>query len=68
MKLVSLDLIRVCYRTDSNWILEFIRNRATRASRAVARIDCLLRWCLTGTPITNSLSDREQSPTFCFDY
>ncbi|GJN91484.1 hypothetical protein Rhopal_004507-T1 [Rhodotorula paludigena] len=34
-----------------------IRNRATKISRAVTRVDSLFRWALTGTPITNSLSD-----------
>ncbi|KAM0793370.1 hypothetical protein ACM66B_000825 [Microbotryomycetes sp. NB124-2] len=35
----------------------FIRNRATRMSRAVTQLDSLFRWCLTGTPILNSLGD-----------
>ncbi|ORY40897.1 SNF2 family N-terminal domain-domain-containing protein [Leucosporidium creatinivorum] len=34
-----------------------IRNRSTKISRAVAQLDSLFRWCLTGTPVTNSLSD-----------
>ncbi|KAL8286684.1 hypothetical protein RQP46_004212 [Phenoliferia psychrophenolica] len=34
-----------------------IRNRSTKISRSVSHIDALYRWCLTGTPITNSLSD-----------
>ncbi|GAA5965007.1 hypothetical protein JCM8115_005679 [Rhodotorula mucilaginosa] len=34
-----------------------IRNRQTKISRAVTRIDSLYRWALTGTPITNSLAD-----------
>lgn len=36
---------------------ESIRNRQTKISRAVTRIDSLYRWALTGTPITNSLAD-----------
>ncbi|GAA5899596.1 uncharacterized protein JCM6883_005269 [Sporobolomyces salmoneus] len=34
-----------------------IRNRGTKMSRAVAGVDALFRWCLTGTPVTNSLAD-----------
>ncbi|KAK0480890.1 SNF2 family N-terminal domain-containing protein [Armillaria novae-zelandiae] len=34
-----------------------VRNRRTRASRATTELRCLYRWCLTGTPIINSLSD-----------
>ncbi|SJL12855.1 uncharacterized protein ARMOST_16287 [Armillaria ostoyae] len=34
-----------------------VRNRRTRASRATTDLQCIYRWCLTGTPIINSLSD-----------
>ncbi|GAA5958411.1 hypothetical protein JCM3765_007868 [Sporobolomyces pararoseus] len=34
-----------------------VRNRQTKMSRAVAGVDALFRWCLTGTPVTNSLAD-----------
>lgn len=34
---------------------QFIRNRRTRASKAVAMLRAKYRWCLTGTPVTNSL-------------
>ncbi|KAI0669018.1 SNF2 family N-terminal domain-containing protein [Trametes maxima] len=36
---------------------QFIRNRGTRASKAVAMLRSKYRWCLTGTPITNTLAD-----------
>ncbi|TBU55696.1 SNF2 family N-terminal domain-containing protein [Dichomitus squalens] len=36
---------------------QFIRNRSTRCSRAVAMLRAKYRWCLTGTPITNTLAD-----------
>ncbi|KZT05039.1 uncharacterized protein LAESUDRAFT_656488 [Laetiporus sulphureus 93-53] len=36
---------------------QFIRNRATRSSQAVAMLRSRYRWCLTGTPITNTLAD-----------
>ncbi|CCL99823.1 uncharacterized protein FIBRA_01847 [Fibroporia radiculosa] len=36
---------------------QFIRNRATRSSVAVAMLRSKYRWCLTGTPITNTLAD-----------
>ena len=36
---------------------QVIRNRNTRVSRAFAHVDCVYRWCLTGTPLTNSTSD-----------
>jgi hypothetical protein len=29
--------------------------RGTRISQAVAKLDAEYRWCLTGTPVTNSL-------------
>jgi SNF2 family DNA or RNA helicase len=34
-----------------------IRNRATQASRAVADLDAIHRWVLTGTLINNGLDD-----------
>ncbi|KZT22721.1 hypothetical protein NEOLEDRAFT_625750 [Neolentinus lepideus HHB14362 ss-1] len=34
-----------------------IRNRRTRVSRAVTEMSAKYRWCLTGTPIINGLSD-----------
>ncbi|TFK39291.1 SNF2 family N-terminal domain-containing protein [Crucibulum laeve] len=34
-----------------------IRNRRTRTSRAAAELRSIYRWCLTGTPIINSLVD-----------
>ncbi|KZT10363.1 uncharacterized protein LAESUDRAFT_755872 [Laetiporus sulphureus 93-53] len=34
-----------------------IRNRRTRISRAVTQLQSKYRWCLTGTPIINSLTD-----------
>ncbi|THH13318.1 hypothetical protein EW146_g6890 [Bondarzewia mesenterica] len=36
---------------------QFIRNRATRSSKTVARLRAKYRWMLTGTPVTNSLAD-----------
>lgn len=35
----------------------FIRNRSTRVSKAVTKIDAVYRWVLTGTPVVNSLAD-----------
>ncbi|PCH44932.1 hypothetical protein WOLCODRAFT_145249 [Wolfiporia cocos MD-104 SS10] len=34
-----------------------IRNKRTRVSRAVTKLESKYRWCLTGTPIMNGLSD-----------
>ncbi|OSX63442.1 hypothetical protein POSPLADRAFT_1045766 [Postia placenta MAD-698-R-SB12] len=34
-----------------------IRNKRTRGSRAVTKLESNYRWCLTGTPIINGLSD-----------
>lgn len=36
---------------------QFIRNRKTFSSRAVAMLRSQYRWCLTGTPVTNTLVD-----------
>ncbi|KAH9921663.1 P-loop containing nucleoside triphosphate hydrolase protein [Fomitopsis serialis] len=36
---------------------QFVRNRRTRSSKAVAMLRAKYRWCLTGTPVTNSLAD-----------
>ncbi|KAI0702754.1 SNF2 family N-terminal domain-containing protein [Earliella scabrosa] len=36
---------------------QFVRNRGTRCSKAVAMLRSKYRWCLTGTPITNTLAD-----------
>jgi SNF2 family DNA or RNA helicase len=35
----------------------FIRNRGTKASKAVEMLDSVYRWCLTGTLVNNSLTD-----------
>ncbi|KDE09764.1 hypothetical protein MVLG_00164 [Microbotryum lychnidis-dioicae p1A1 Lamole] len=35
----------------------FIRNRMTKMSRACVELDGVFRWCLTGTPVINSLAD-----------
>ncbi|KLO17670.1 hypothetical protein SCHPADRAFT_900413 [Schizopora paradoxa] len=34
-----------------------IKNKRTRISRAVTMLESKYKWCLTGTPITNSLTD-----------
>ncbi len=34
-----------------------IKNRNTAASKAATEIDASFRWCLTGTPIQNSMTD-----------
>ncbi|EKM56552.1 uncharacterized protein PHACADRAFT_207772 [Phanerochaete carnosa HHB-10118-sp] len=34
-----------------------VRNRRTRVSRAVSKLQATYRWCLTGTPIINGLAD-----------
>ncbi|KAH9925655.1 SNF2 family N-terminal domain-containing protein [Epithele typhae] len=36
---------------------QFIRNRSTRSSMIVAMLRANYRWCLTGTPVTNTLAD-----------
>ncbi|KAH8102694.1 SNF2 family DNA-dependent ATPase [Cristinia sonorae] len=36
---------------------QFIRNRGTRSSKAVAMLRASYRWSLTGTPIANTLAD-----------
>ncbi|KAJ3514867.1 hypothetical protein NLJ89_g2121 [Agrocybe chaxingu] len=36
---------------------QYLRNRRTRASRAITDVQATYRWCLTGTPIVNSLAD-----------
>ncbi|KAI0968626.1 SNF2 family N-terminal domain-containing protein [Xylaria arbuscula] len=42
----------------------YIRNRSTRQFQAIASIPALYRWCLTGTPIQNSLEDLGSLVTF----
>ncbi|KAJ3559162.1 hypothetical protein NM688_g505 [Phlebia brevispora] len=34
-----------------------VRNKRTRVSRAVTKLEATYRWCLTGTPIINGLAD-----------
>lgn len=36
---------------------QYIRNHRTRVSRACCYLNATYRWCLTGTPITNTLTD-----------
>ncbi|KAL5520215.1 hypothetical protein ACEPAG_9428 [Sanghuangporus baumii] len=42
-----------------------IRNKSTRISTCVAKLDSRYRWCLTGTPITNTLADIYAFMRFC---
>jgi SNF2 family DNA or RNA helicase len=34
-----------------------IRNKGTRSSKAVMDLNAIYRWCLTGTPVMNTLGD-----------
>lgn len=55
MKLVSFPLLLVCAASSADErdeLAENIRNRQTKMSRAVAGLDALMRWSLSGTPIT----------------
>ncbi|KAK7452108.1 hypothetical protein VKT23_012213 [Stygiomarasmius scandens] len=36
---------------------QYIRNRGTKASMALAHVQAKYRWMLTGTPVTNTLAD-----------
>ncbi|KIP06767.1 hypothetical protein PHLGIDRAFT_30351 [Phlebiopsis gigantea 11061_1 CR5-6] len=36
---------------------QYIRNRGTRSSKSCAMLRAKYRWCLTGTPVTNTLAD-----------
>ncbi|TCD64091.1 hypothetical protein EIP91_004563 [Steccherinum ochraceum] len=50
--LFQMDFYRICIDEAQN-----IRNKKTRISRAVTELSAKYRWCLTGTPIINSLAD-----------
>ncbi|KAJ7148251.1 SNF2 family N-terminal domain-containing protein [Mycena filopes] len=50
--LFQVDFYRVVLDEAHN-----IRNKRTRASRAVTELSSIYRWCLTATPIVNSLID-----------
>ncbi|KAH8097049.1 SNF2 family N-terminal domain-containing protein [Cristinia sonorae] len=50
--LLQMEFYRVVIDEAQN-----IRNKRTRVSRAVTQLSAKYRWCLTGTPIINSLSD-----------
>lgn len=56
-KLVRALSLTLSSLADLLLLAEYIRNKATKVSRAVTRIDALYRWALTGTPVTNSLAD-----------
>ena len=42
-----------------------VKNRATKASMAVCRINSTYRWCLTGTPMQNSVEELYSLIKFC---
>ncbi|KAA1473050.1 hypothetical protein DENSPDRAFT_219273 [Dentipellis sp. KUC8613] len=50
--LLQIDWYRVILDEAQN-----VRNKMTRVSRAVTKLESTYRWALTGTPIINSLSD-----------
>ncbi|KAF7302742.1 SNF2 superfamily protein [Mycena chlorophos] len=50
--LFQVDFYRIVLDEAQN-----IRNKRTRASRAVTDLNAKMRWCLTATPIINSLAD-----------
>ncbi|EJT99341.1 hypothetical protein DACRYDRAFT_23908 [Dacryopinax primogenitus] len=50
-------LLKACWYRVVFDEAQVIRNRHSRQSSAAARLHSTLRWCLTGTPIINSLSD-----------
>ncbi|KAK7046715.1 putative ATP-dependent helicase C23E6.02 [Favolaschia claudopus] len=50
--LFQVDFYRIVLDEAQN-----IRNKRTRVSRAVSELDAKHRWCLTATPIVNSLVD-----------
>ncbi|KAJ7128105.1 SNF2 superfamily protein, partial [Mycena filopes] len=50
--LFQVDFYRIILDEAQN-----IRNKRTRASRAVTELSSIYRWCLTATPIVNSLVD-----------
>ncbi|CAL1709072.1 unnamed protein product [Somion occarium] len=50
--LFTIEWHRICIDEAQN-----IRNKRTRISRAVSELEAKYRWCLTGTPIINTLSD-----------
>ncbi|KAJ7660054.1 SNF2 family N-terminal domain-containing protein [Mycena rosella] len=50
--LFQVDFYRIVLDEAQN-----IRNKRTRVSRAVTELSSIYRWCLTATPIINSLAD-----------
>jgi len=60
---LSSDFVLKSALFDRRWkriILDeahVIKNRNTEATKAVAAIDAECRWCLTGTPLQNSIDD-----------
>ncbi|KAF7349222.1 putative ATP-dependent helicase C23E6.02 [Mycena sanguinolenta] len=50
--LFEVDFYRIVLDEAQN-----IRNKRTRVSRAVSELQATYRWCLTATPIVNTLSD-----------
>ncbi|KAF6753723.1 SNF2 family N-terminal domain-containing protein [Ephemerocybe angulata] len=50
--LFQMEFFRIILDEGQN-----VRNRTTRGSRAVSELTATYRWCLTGTPIMNSLTD-----------
>ncbi|KDR76486.1 hypothetical protein GALMADRAFT_246858 [Galerina marginata CBS 339.88] len=50
--LFQVDFYRIVVDEGQN-----IRNRRTRTSRAITDLRSTYRWCLTGTPIVNTLAD-----------
>lgn len=56
-----LDEGRLIFQRDFCWLkrvlAHHIRNRMSQTFKAACAVSCRYRWCLTGTPIHNSLDD-----------
>uniref|UniRef100_A0A0N4ZFP5 Helicase C-terminal domain-containing protein n=1 Tax=Parastrongyloides trichosuri TaxID=131310 RepID=A0A0N4ZFP5_PARTI len=55
--IMKSDFGSICFRRIVLDEAHEIKNRNSKASRAISRISGLCRWCLTGTPIHNEMMD-----------
>lgn len=64
VRITSLFILTICYLDIDTLRAHVIRNLSTQQFKAVKDLSASIRWCVTGTPVQNSLKDLASLVTF----